>query len=106
MANKLTAEEMTSLLKQRCAEDPKYANIANRLRELFWDSTCNDINLRLYDRLQDEAIVHGEPVYRCIKSVAGASISANNPVRYFASSITRRLREHGYLQDAGDELNL
>lgn len=106
MATRLSSADFAALKKERAAEDPKYCTIAARLKDLFWDHTCNDVTLRLYERLQEEAIVHGEPVRRVIRSVASSSQSARNPIRYFAASVTRRLREQGYLQDGGEELGL
>ena len=105
-ARKLSVTEFQSLLAQRTAEDPKYATIAAKLRQHVWDESCNEITLRFYERLENEAIIHGEPVRRAIRSCASAALSARSPVRYFAASITRRLREQGYLQDGGEELGL
>lgn len=103
---KLNERELSILEKDRLAENPKYGEISHRLRQLFWDSSCNDITLRFYRRLQDEAIYHGEPVYRSIKACASSAQVARSPVRYFAASITRRLREQGYLLDGGDDTGL
>lgn len=105
MEARLTTEDFEVLKGRRLAEDPKYGQICQRLRALFWDDSCNDINLRLYQRLEREAIIHGPPVYRAIKSVAASAIHARQPVRYFSASITRRLHEAGFLQD-GDETGL
>lgn len=105
-ARQLDASDFESLKASRLAEDPRYGTIADRLRELFWDHECNDLNLRLYSRLQHEAIVHGDPVRRVIKSVAASALSKDRPVRYFAASVTRRLNEQGYLQDGSEELGL
>lgn len=106
MESRLAPSEFESLEQKRAAEDPKYLTIASRLRELFWDSSCNDVTVRFYERLQNEAIIHGPVVRRHIQSVAASAQTANQPVRYFAAAITRRLREQGYLQDAGQELGL
>ena len=102
METKYNKEELAILLKKRCAEDPRYGLIAQRLREILWDSECNDITMRFYQRLQDEAIIHGPPVRRVLKAVASAAISADHPVRYFCASVSRRLREQGYLQEPED----
>ena len=99
-------DELRARFDQRVAEDPKYGTIATRLRELFWDSECNDITLRFYERLQEEAIWHGEPVRRVIKAVAASALKADYPVRYFAASVARRLREHGYLRAGDDDTGL
>ena len=103
---KILQEDFEALKARRLAEDPRYGTIASRLRELFWDRSCNDITLRFYNRLQDEAIFHGEPVYRSIKSCASAAQSAKCPVRYFASAVTKRLREQGYMQRHDDSTGL
>ena len=102
MASKLSREELAALFNRRCAEDPRYGTIAKRLREILWDPSCNDITLRYYNRLQDEAIIHGEPVRRVIKAVAASAMSADNPVRYFCASSARRLRDQGFLQEQED----
>jgi len=106
MAEQISPEEFAALLAQRVEQDPKYANISKRLRELIWNSECNDLNIKLYDRLQREAIIHGPDVYRAIRSVAASALTKSNPVRYFAASITRRLNEMGYLSDGSEDLNL
>ena len=105
-ASQLTVIEFQQLLEKRVAESPAYATIASKLRQHLWDQDCGDITLRFYERLQNEAIIHGEPVRRAIRSCASAAISARSPVRYFAASVTRRLREQGYLQDGGEEMGL
>lgn len=102
----LRLEEFEALKAKRLAENPKYGHIASKLRQLFWDDSCNDVTIRFYDRLQDDAIVNGEPVYRCIKSVAQSAMVARNPVRYFAAAVCRRLHEQGFMQDGGDETGL
>lgn len=106
MESKLTAEEFQALRQKRAAEDSRYTTIASTLKKLFWDDSCNDINYRLYQRLEEEAIIHGEPVRKCLKQVSVAALSARDPVRYFAASITRRLREQGYLNDGSEDLGL
>lgn len=106
MESKLSAAEFSLLERKRLAEDPRYGTIADRLEQLFWNESCGEVTRRFYERLQNEAIVHGNVIRRHIKSVAAAAQSARNPVNYFAASITRRLREQGYLQDGGEELGL
>lgn len=106
MERPLSVAEFTALRHKRLADDPRYGTIAERLRELFWNENCNDTTLRFYERLQNEAIIHGDPVRRHIKAVALAAKSARNPVNYFSASITRRLREQGYLQDGSEGLGL
>ena len=106
MSSKITQEDFSALTQKRLAENPKYGRIAKRLRELFWDSTCNDTTIRFYNRLQDEAIYHGEPVYRSIRSCASSAQTARCPVRYFAASISRRLREQGFMVDGGEDTGL
>lgn len=106
MAEKLCPDDFEALRNQRIAENPKYANIANRLRELFWDRSCNDTTLRFYERLQNEAIYHGEPVYRSIKACASSAQTAREPVRYFAAAISRRLREQGFMANGGEDTGL
>ena len=105
MGTKLSKEDFAALKNRRMAEDPRYVTIASKLREILWNSSCNDITLRFYSRLQDEAILHGEPVRRIIKSVASSALTADDPVRYFCASVSRRLREQGFLQ-AGEDLGL
>lgn len=104
--SRYSAEELTRMIAVRAAEDERYTTIASRLRELIWDGTCNDVTLRFYRRLQDEAIMHGPPVRRAIQSCAAAAMAASNPVRYFAAAVTRRLREQGYLEAGNGDLGL
>ena len=104
MEERLSVDDFESIKGRRIAEDPRYATIAERLRQLFWNSECNDVTLRFYLRLQNEAIIHGEPVRQHIKAVAATAKTARNPVRYFAASVTRRLREQGYLQTGEEDL--
>jgi hypothetical protein len=106
METRLTPADFESLRAERLASDPRYGTIAEVLRKLFWDDTCTDVTIRFYERLQNEAIIHGNPVRRHIKSVAAAAQSKDHPVRYFAASITRRLNEQGYLRDGGEDLGL
>jgi len=103
---KLSVADFMALKQKRLAEDERYGTIAQKLKNAFWNDQCGHVTERFYERLQDEAIIHGNPVRRSIRSVASAALSARNPVNYFAASITRRLREQGYLQDGGEELGL
>ena len=102
----LTTQDFQALRNHRAAEDPRYCQIAERLRDLFWDSSCNEITTRFYQRLENEAIVHGEPVYRQIKQVASSAMNAREPCRYFAKAICARLRERGYLEDGSERTGL
>ena len=102
----LLKEELERLIAEREKEDPRYTTIAVRLRELFWDGTCNDTTIRFYRRLQNEAIEHGKPVRAIINQCAQAAQSANSPVRYFAAAVTRRLREQGFLESRQRDLGL
>jgi hypothetical protein len=84
------------------ASDPRYVTIAQRLSATFMDEEANDLRARLFDRLQDEAIAYGPPVMRVIVACVRAAKTARYPARYFAASVTRRLREQGFLEDRGD----
>lgn len=106
MVSKLSHEDFGALSRKRAAEDERYLTIAARLRELFWDDSCNDITLQFYERLQREAIIEGPQIKKAIASVAASALQARNPVRYFAASISRRLHEMGYLQDGSEDLGI
>lgn len=84
------------------AADPTYMTIAERLSKEFDDGELNDLRIRLFDRLQDEAIAYGPPVMRVISACVRSARTARYPGRYFAASVTRRLREQGYLDDQAD----
>lgn len=103
---RLSGEDFEVLKRERCEVDPRYGEIASRLKALFWDDTCNDLNLMLYERLEREAIIKGPVVRKHILSVAKSALKANNPVRYFAASIVRRLHEHGFLEDDSNDIGL
>ncbi len=79
------------------SETDKYRTIADRLWKRFGPGDEPEIRRQLYERLQHEAIQHGDAVYRIIQTAFASAQSANNPDRYFAAAVTRRLREQGFL---------
>jgi hypothetical protein len=71
--------------------------IAERLEVRFGLGSNPPLRTALYRRLEILIRDQGEGPYQLVSQVAADAIGKKDEGRYFAYSVVRRLREHGYL---------
>lgn len=70
--------------------------IAERLEVRFGCGSDPGLRRALYRRLERLVSERGEPACNLIAEVAADAVGKSDSGRYFAYSVVRRLREHGY----------
>lgn len=81
------------------AQQSKTGKVASRLWRKYGPGDNPRLRELLFARLEREACSYGEPVLRIITGAVRSSETAREPARYFCSTVTRRMREAGFLQD-------
>jgi len=80
------------------AQNGESVRIGEGLLALYGGGDSSHIRLMLFSRLEREVNRYGPPVQRIIVSAQRSAESANDPARYFCTTVTRRLKEAGFLQ--------
>lgn len=94
-----TADEFKPAADDR---EQKKRTVAKRLLEVFGRGDNPKLRLELYNRCQDSVDLHDEGAYRIIASCVRSARTANDPGRYFAAAVSRRMREAGFFEDQLD----
>lgn len=90
------------VFRQRLAESANGKasadHVVDRLIRKFGDGDKPQLRRALFQRLSEEVELRGDDVLRIISECVVASETATYKDRYFCASVTRRLREAGYLK--------
>lgn len=73
------------------------SRIGHRLEVRFGLGSNPELRRGLYRRIEKLVEAEGEEVYVLVSQVAADAVGKRDEGRYFAFSVIRRLREHGYM---------
>jgi len=78
------------------SEEKSTVITAERLRSLYGLGDEPALTAMLFSRLERKGRQNGPQATKIIRSCIRSAQSADNPLRYFAAAVTRRLRENGF----------
>lgn len=80
----------------------KFQTVAKRLETLYGVGDNPQLRRRLYLRIQRCAIDHGPECYDVIRACVSSAASANQPDRYFCTSVASELKSLGFWDQPTD----